>query len=373
MSEKIACEEIGSDLANEAHDEVDALERISSHPQYGADDRDAPADVTIRIPLTPTPEIADHMRLPQRFYRLPVRFDVARLRAETEEIPANAWVAHPTGEPGNSAVRLISVDGGDNDQMHGSMDMTRFLKRLPYVRQILAGFGVVWSRSRLLKLAPGAEVKRHSDIYHHWFYRTRVHIPIQTQPVVEFICDDESVHMAAGECWIFDNWRQHAVRNPTDYNRIHLVADTSGDARFWELAARGLNPTATTEYRSFEEGNAQTLLMERYFPKTIMSPEEMDLLVLDTRSELTVESETPEHRARLAQFHALLLGLIRDWRQLYFLHGESPQGHAEFIELRDRIRDRSQAITTGLIMRSNRVTAQRLLEARILRVCVSGT
>jgi hypothetical protein len=162
------------------------------------------------------------------------------------------------------------------------------------------------------------------------------------------------------------------VRNPTDYHRIHLVADTSGDAHFWELAARGLNPAAATEYRSFEGNDAQTLLMERYFPKAIMSPEEMDLLVLDTRSELTVEADTPEHRARLAQFHALLLGLVRDWRQLYFLHGESHEGRAKFIELRDRVRDRSRAISTGLIMRSNHVTAQRLLEARILRVCVSG-
>jgi hypothetical protein len=312
------------------------------------------------------------MRLPQRFYRLPVRFDVDRLRAEIAEIPADAWVAHPTGEPGNSAVRLISVGGGDNDQMHGAMGMTRYLERLPYVRQILAGFGVAWSRSRLLRLAPGAEVKTHADIYRHWFYRTRVHIPIKTLPAVEFTCDGESVHMAAGECWIFDNWRQHAVRNPTELDRIHLVADTSGDARFWEFVARGLNPAAPIEYRSYQENDVRTLLVESYFPRAIMSPEEMDLLVLDTRSELTVEADTAEHRARLAQYHALLLGLSRDWRQLYLLHGEDPEGRTEFIALRERVRERLQSISTGLIMRTNHVTAQRLLEARILRVCVLG-
>jgi hypothetical protein len=310
------------------------------------------------------------MRLPQRFYRLPVRFDVARLRAEIEDIAAEAWVAHPTGEPGNSAARLISVGGGDNDQMHGAMGMTRCLERLPYVRQILAGFGVVWSRARLLRLAPGAEVKMHADIYHHWFYRTRVHFPIKTLPSVEFTCDGESVHMAAGECWIFDNWRQHAVRNPTDSYRIHLVADTSGDAGFWELVARGRNPAAVIEYRPYQENDVRTLLMERCFPRAIMSPEEMELLILDIRSELTVEADTPEHRARLAQFHALLLGLVRDWRHLYLLHGEGPEGRAQFVELRERVRERSQTISTGLMMRSNHVTVQRLLEARILRVCV---
>ena len=103
-----------------------------------------------------------------------------------------------------------------------------------------------------------------------------------------------------------------------------------------------------------------------------MSPEEMELLVLDTRSELTVEADTPEYRANLAQYHALLFGLVRDWRQLHLLCGEEPEGRAEFVALRERFRERLEAVSPGLIMRSNHVTAQRLLEARILRVCVLG-
>ena len=54
------------------------------------------------------------------------------------------------------------------------------------------------------------------------------------------------------------------------------------------------------------------------------------------------------------------------------VHGEDPEGRAEFVALRERVRERLQAISTGLIMRTNHVTAQRLLEARILRVCVLG-
>ena len=38
--------------------------------------------------------------------------------------------------------------------------------------------------------------------------------------------------MAAGEAWLFDNWRLHQVENPTDSERIHLVGDTSGNAAF---------------------------------------------------------------------------------------------------------------------------------------------
>ena len=316
--------------------------------------------------------ISNAMRLPQRFFKLPVTFDADRLRAEVAQLPPEAWVAHPTGEPGNSAARLITVEGGDNDQMYGVMRMTKNLEGLAYVRQVLAGFGVAWGRSRFLRLMPGATVKMHSDIYHHWFYRTRMHIPITTRPQVRFTCDGESVNMAAGECWIFDNWRQHAVENPTECHRVHLVADTTGTAAFWELVARGTKADAGVEHRPYDPSARPELLTERSFLRPVMAPEEMDLLVMDTRSELTVEMDTSEHRARLASFHALLLGLARDWRQLYMLHGEEIAGRRAFSELRDRVRDRSRALAAGLVMRTNRVAAEKLLEARILRVCVSA-
>ena len=100
------------------------------------------------------------MRLPQRFYRLPVLFDVDTLRSEVAALPPAAWSPHPNGDPGNHAVRLISVDGADNEEVNGEMRMTAHLDRSPYLRQVLASFGVVWSRSRLLRLAPGARVPR---------------------------------------------------------------------------------------------------------------------------------------------------------------------------------------------------------------------
>ena len=96
------------------------------------------------------------MRLPQPFQRLAVHFDAQRLREEVEALPPEAWVDHPDGIPGNSALRLISVEGEENDAVSGRMLPTPRLARMPYLRQVLASFGVVWSRSRLLRLAPGA-------------------------------------------------------------------------------------------------------------------------------------------------------------------------------------------------------------------------
>ncbi len=93
------------------------------------------------------------MRLPRPFYQLPVRLDVARLQAEVAGLPPQAWVSHPDRLPGNSAVQLISPGGVETEVLHGQMLPTRWLAGMPYVRQILADFGVVWSRSRLMRLA----------------------------------------------------------------------------------------------------------------------------------------------------------------------------------------------------------------------------
>jgi hypothetical protein len=312
------------------------------------------------------------VRLPQRFYRLPVRFDASRLRAEIEALPAEAWTPHPTGEAGNSAVRLITVDGGENDRLNGAMRMTAALERSSYLRQVLAGFRVVWSRSRLLRLAPGAVVSPHSDIHHHWFFRVRMHVPIVTQPQVRFTCDGESVHMAAGETWIFDNWRTHGVQNPTAGERVHLVADTTGSAAFWELAARSLEPNAPVEYRPYDAARSDTPVTEQALPRPVMPPSEMELLLLDMRSELVTETDTAEQRARLARYHTLLVALARDWRQLYHLHGEEPAGQEAYAALRDAVREQSQAISSGLVVRTNRSAAHKLLEARILKACLSS-
>jgi len=59
------------------------------------------------------------MRLPQSFHRLGVKFDAARMREEMARIPESAWAMHPNGIPGNSSIRLISVNGEENDDVNG--------------------------------------------------------------------------------------------------------------------------------------------------------------------------------------------------------------------------------------------------------------
>jgi hypothetical protein len=311
------------------------------------------------------------MRLAKPFYRLPVRFDVERLRAEVMAIPASAWARHPNDIAGNSAARLISVDGGENDDVNGVMKASVHLKQSPYLRQVLAGFGVVWSRSRLLRLAPGSTVPEHADINYHWFNRVRMHIPVITQADVRFHCADQSVHMAAGEAWIFDNWRSHRVENPTEQERIHLVADTSGTAAFWQMVAAADPANAEGRTVPFDAGQDVMPLMERTVLAPVMNPAEVDLLVLDLRSELMVQYESPDGPARLARYHGVLDALCRDWRQLYALHGVSAEGWAQFTALRDNFRAALRPMAEGIVMRTNHVAAHSVLEGRVLRPMLS--
>jgi hypothetical protein len=268
-------------------------------------------------------------------------------------------------------VRLISAEGGENDRLDGDMRATPHLAHAPYIRQLLASFAVPWSRTRLLRLAPGAGVPKHADTNYHWFSRVRVHIPVITREEVRFHCDGESVHMAAGEAWVFDNWRLHHVVNPTPDERIHLVADTAGNAAFWQLVGSSGDVGVPSVHVAYDPAQQPNLLIERYSMRPVMNPMELEFLIGNLREELLPPIECDEPRRRLSRYHELLDGFVRDWRQFYMLHGEDPVGRAEFERLRDTVRAASQKLGDRIALRTNRVAAHTVLEGRVLSVCLS--
>jgi hypothetical protein len=307
------------------------------------------------------------MRLSRPFFQLPVLFDVRRLQAEVAALPAAAWAPHPDRLPGNSAARLISAGGGESESLHGQMLPTRWLRAMPYLSQVLAGFGVVWSRSRLMRLAPGAGVPEHADINYHWHTRVRVHIPIFTGPEVRFHCDGEVLHMAAGEAWIFDNWRRHHVENKASSARIHLVADTTGTAAFWRFACGQAPPPQEWRTVAWDPAVSPKVLTEGDQRSPVMPPAEVQLLLDDLRAELMVATESADARARAAQFSGLLESFVLDWRQLCALNGVGGRGRADFLRLADALYEAAKPIAADLVMRTNSVGALLVLEKRVLQ------
>tara|TARA_A100001391_G_scaffold173888_2_gene136094 strand:+ start:7620 stop:8555 length:936 start_codon:yes stop_codon:yes gene_type:complete len=309
------------------------------------------------------------MRLERPFYQLPILFDAARLQREVAALAPEAWAPHPDRVAGNSAARLITAHGEENDGVYGQMLPTRWLAQMPYTRQVLASFGVVWSRSRLMRLAPGAEVPEHADINYHWHTRVRMHVPVFTREEVRFHCDGESVHMAAGEAWIFDNWRRHHVENPSPAERIHLVADTTGTSAFWTFACAPPPPREQWRKLPFRPEANPRLLTEMSLRPAIMPPAEVHWLIDDWIAELVALS--PEHEPQVAAATRHMRSFVRDWRQLCAMHGDNPRARPAFAGMSRDCEQAAAPLTQGLVMRTNSADAMLVLQKRVLHHLVA--
>ncbi len=317
------------------------------------------------------------MKLPRPFFRLPVRFDAERLRTEVEALPASAWSRHPQEYEGNTAARLISAGGAQTDVFVGAMAPTPALLASPYLQQVLASFSTVWSRSRLMRLAGGGKVPLHSDAIHHWFFRVRVHIPVITRPEVRFSCGDQEVHMAAGEAWVFDNWRLHRVENPAAEARVHLVADTAGTSEFWRLVMQGQSenfdrPNRRERLVGFDPTAVPKLMCERFNVWPLMPPSEVEQLALDLLPDLAPVDARPESAAAVATFTNTVIAFCHDWRSLWYLHGDAPEARGRFEDLAGSTRGKLRQVRPVRVTSTNTI-AQNVIEARMLSMLFGGT
>ena len=241
------------------------------------------------------------MKLDAPFYRLPLRFDSDALAAEIAALPAEAWVPHPQNFEGNDYVPLVTPSGMVTNGFAGPMAATPFLKRCPYMTEVMATLGCVWGRTRLMGLVPGATVPPHVDTNYYWRTHVRVHIPIVTNPQVSFTCGEETVHMKAGECWVFDTFRRHTVANDGSEKRIHLVADTIGGERLWDLVHAAKQPgMSEREPQPVAPGSVKDpLRLERVNFPEIMTPWEMRCLFDELLSKAPAGGPLDNVRLRL--------------------------------------------------------------------------
>jgi len=314
------------------------------------------------------------VKLPTEFVRLPYRFDVDRLAAEVLAFADSDWIPHPQGFKGNLSIPLISLNGEMNDAFNGPMKVTEHLERSPYIQQVLASIGEVFGRSRLMGLAAGCSVPVHRDINYHWYNRVRIHIPVITNPDVLFYCGDTHVHMAAGETWIFDSWKPHRVENGSGENRVHLVVDTAGSGRFWQLVgesewrcARQLRKpaSATDRFIAFEEGRAVSIATEQFNAPLVMHPGEVDALTRDIA--LDMRAYPGNARQDAMAFEIMLQNFRCEWRRLWSLYGETAEGWPHFRSLINSVRLPS----SKLLLSSNEGSAIRTFSARVLTAALN--
>ena len=293
------------------------------------------------------------MKLQHEFYKLPFAFDVKKLTQEVLSLSEDAWLAHPDGFDGNASVPLISRHGEQNNDFHGAMKATPVLLSLEYIQQVLAAFGEVFGRSRLMRLSPGSEVPLHTDTNYHWYKRVRIHIPIITDTEVIFHCDDKQVNMAAGETWIFDSWKHHKVVNQGKTNRVHLVIDTSGSSKFWQMVDRSAIPCENipaqtpTQQIAYQINKQVKVLTEQYNSPLVMCAGEIDGVVADIINEMkTVPANKSNEINKVVQ---ILNNFKQDWRQLWSLFGISTNGWPHYQQLRTGVMAKSQQFDPNLV------------------------
>lgn len=301
------------------------------------------------------------MQLPHPFYEFPFQFDAERMRAEIEAIPESCWRWHHEGFEGNSALPLISTEGGMNDAFDAPMMRTEFLDRMPYVMQVLAHFKTLLGRARLMRIEPRAGVPPHVDIQYYWRTHTRVHIPVVTHPGIRFHCGNESVHMAAGEAWTFDNWRQHKVVNDTDTRRIHLTFDTFGSTAFWSMARpRGQAPART--FTPFAPEAKPKLVLETYVGPPALSPSELEIEF--ARFVQDAASHPRADRRIVAELDRLLYALRNEWKMLWHSRGPCEESIPVFAALLARVSsDIFAMVPPNMQMGSNGSSARQVLES----------
>jgi len=301
------------------------------------------------------------MRLGKPLLQLPIRFDAEKLAAEVKGLPQSAWMPHPTGFTGNDAVPLVSPGGALTDAFEGPMGPTEHLDRCPYIMGAMAELDGTWGRSRLMGLAPGAVVPTHIDVHYYWRTHLRIHIPVITNPGVLFTCNGETVHMKAGECWVFDSFALHDVKNQGSERRVHLVLDTVGGERLWDLvaaASTGSGP-APAIWKASTGGAHKPLAYEQINRPKVMSPWEMRRHIDYVFEHAPADARDEPLARRLDRF-------ISAWHAAWARFGTSDEGLPTYHALIERMRGELKSSNTNQIVLSNNQGLTFVIDALVL-------
>ena len=166
------------------------------------------------------------------FLRLPFTFEPEALAEDYRTCVSWEWKRHfnTSDFEGNWDGIALRSASGDSTDIKAHPDAvyadTKLLEGCPVFRGVLSRFECDREAVRLLRLAPGSEIKEHSDPGGGYASGSfRVHVPVQTNPKVRFRVGGHDVPMEAGSCWYADFGLPHSVRNDGEADRIHLVVD----------------------------------------------------------------------------------------------------------------------------------------------------
>ncbi len=201
--------------------------------------------------------------MPAEAARLAATFDADRLLSELTAVRDHTWdrqrVYSEDGVGDSTDVdwRCLALrsPGGDGTRTDpggpGAQDFadTEWLRRMPYVREVLESIPAPLHAVRFMALGPDTVGIDHNDPkYGPRWGVGRLHIPVVTNPDAILLLDGVTHRWQPGEFWFGDFSRTHRVQNTGTEHRIHLVIDV--------LTVPGLVSLFPEAWRGyFEEGD----------------------------------------------------------------------------------------------------------------------
>lgn len=229
------------------------------------------------------------MKTAIKYIRLPFTFSEEKLVSELNAL-THQWVQHFNKahyEGDWSALPLRSVNGSltnvlpeNNNQ--GAFMNTVLMEQCPYIKSIIAQFPCEHKATRLLKLMPGAVIKEHKDnglCFEEG--EARIHIPITTNPQLEFYLDNERIIVKPGECWYMNFNLPHRITNNGSTARVHLVLDIMVNDAIREMFDRVYPPQKMivdikAEFSSLDNKNIISQLRLLNTPESIKLADQLE-------------------------------------------------------------------------------------------------
>lgn len=104
-------------------------------------------------------------------------------------------------------------------------------KALPALKPIIIGPKGLMGREEgemlgavlITRIPAGGRIEKHVDKGWHVGYYDKFYISLESAPGAEFFCGEEVINPEVGDCWRFDNRREHWVENNSGSDRVTLI------------------------------------------------------------------------------------------------------------------------------------------------------
>lgn len=216
------------------------------------------------------------------FIKLPLKLNVTQLQEDLKDLNNRVkWTYRE--DVNNYFILLVTSEGKleDESKVGPFRPIDNRISSMKYTEKVISSLGTPVGRSRYMMLPGGSSVALHKDRTKHiyknkkskrqqgvdhkllnnakvnplagyWGRRFRVHIPIESNPKVQFISEDVSLYMEPGYAYLFDNSGTHTVNNPSKLDRSHLVIDTVGSYQLFQLVTASKVITKGDNYDAVE-------------------------------------------------------------------------------------------------------------------------